>query len=271
MSIESRVAVITGASSGIGAALARQLAARGVRVGLLALPDAALEAEAEAIRARGGIAASAAADVTDRLATHAAVEQLAADLGPIDLMVLNAGIGLPTPAAAFSAAAMECLVRVNLLGAANAIEAVLPAMIERRRGHLVGMSSLTSLRGMPVASGYVATKAGLATLLEGLRVDLRAYGIAVTIVRPGFVRTPMTAGMAGSRLMMEVEPAARIIIRGIAARRREVSFPRSAAWIMGVVRHLPGAVYDRLVAGRVAGRIPQDLIERQLRPFQLQG
>jgi NAD(P)-dependent dehydrogenase (short-subunit alcohol dehydrogenase family) len=242
------VAVVTGASSGIGAALARQLAADGARVGLIALPDDALEAEAEAIRARGGTAVAAAADVSDPAAIRTALNRLTDELGPVDLLILNAGIGLGTPASSFSAEAFERMVRVNLLGAAYAIEVTLPQMLERRRGHLVGMSSLSSFRGQPFVSGYCATKAGLAILLEGLRIELRDKGIAVTTVRPGFVRTPMTAGFRSPRFIMDVEPAARIILSGIKARRPEVRFPWQMEWLMRLGSSLPCTVYDRLVA-----------------------
>lgn len=254
MRIESQTAVVTGASSGIGAALARQLAAAGMRIGLIALPDEALEVEAEGIRARGGIASAAPADVSDRVAVRAALKRLTVELGPIDLLILNAGIGMGTAVATFSAEAVESMVRVNLLGPVYAIEAILPQMLERRRGHLVGVSSLSSYRGQPLFSGYCATKAGLATLLEGLRIELRPHGIAVTTVRPGFVRTPMTAGFRAPRFMVETDAAARIIMQGIAARRPEVNFPWQSVLLMGLSRWLPCAVYDRLIAATMLSK-----------------
>src|SRR5690606_29984482 len=116
------------------------------------------------IRERGGKAVVAVADAADRDATHAAIERLAAELGPVDLLIANAGFALRTPAAGFSASALEAMVRVNLLGAAFAIEAILPAMLARGRGHLVGISSLASYRGLPGPAGYCATKAALSTL-----------------------------------------------------------------------------------------------------------
>jgi NAD(P)-dependent dehydrogenase (short-subunit alcohol dehydrogenase family) len=255
MRMTGRVAVVTGASSGIGAAVARRLAAAGARVGLIALPDPALAGEAEAIRERGGTAAAAAADVTDRAAVHDALDRLTRDLGPVDLLVLNAGIGMATRIDdPFSAEAVERLVRVNLLGPVYAIEAALPQMLERRRGHLVGVSSLSSYRGQPIFSGYCASKGGLATLLEGLRIELREYGIAVTTVRPGFVRTPMTAEARAPRFMLEADEAARIIMKGIAARRAEIDFPWQPALIAGLVRWLPSALYDRLAAATILAK-----------------
>jgi short-subunit dehydrogenase len=131
---------------------------------------------------------------------------------------------------------------------AYAIDAVLPAMLRRRGGHIVGVSSLSSRRGQPVFSGYCASKAGVATLLEGLRIELAPYGIAVTTVRPGFVRTPMTAAFKAPRFVMDVEPAARIILKAIAERRAEINFPWQAAIVTAIAQWLPNGIYDRLAA-----------------------
>ncbi len=249
-----QIVVVTGASSGIGAELSRQLAAAGAKVGLTARRAEALEALAAEIRHAGGTAAVAPADSTDPAATRAAIERLVVALGgPVDLLVANAGLGLSTPAAAFSAGEFEQMVRVNLLGAAYAIEAVLPAMLRNGRGHIVGISSLAAFRGLPGGSGYGATKAGLTTLLEGLRVELRPRGIAVTTVHPGYIRTPMTAGANHPQpFLMEVVPAARIILKGIERRRRTIDFPWRTAALMSLARLLPGAVWDR-VSVRFAG------------------
>jgi short-subunit dehydrogenase len=251
MRITSRTAVVTGASRGIGAELARQLAAAGVKVGLTARRAQALESLAGEIRAKGGTAAVAPADAADSVATRQAIARLAAELGPIDLLIVNAGVGLRTPGRAFSGETFERMVRVNLLGAAYAIEAVLPDMLRRGQGHLVGISSLAAYRGMRRGSGYCATKAGLTALLEGLRVDLVGRGIAVTAVHPGYVRTAMVAGTA-RRLpwLMDVGPAARLTLKGIAARRPYVAFPWAPAALMNLARILPTPISDRLV-GRV--------------------
>jgi short-subunit dehydrogenase len=245
--LRGQVAVITGASSGIGTALARNLAKAGVRVGLTARRTEALESLAGSIQAWGGTAVVAPADATDRVSTHAAIERVASELGPIDLLIANAGMGLSTPADHFSADDVEQLVRVNILGVAYAVEAVLPPMLARGRGHIVGISSLAAYRGLPGTGGYCATKAALSALLESLRVELRPKGIAVTTVHPGYVRTPMTE-RANHRMpfLMDVEHAARIISRGIAARRSEVNFPWPIAGFMALVRLLPNSIYDRL-------------------------
>lgn len=249
MSVGYRTAIITGASSGLGAELARQLALEGVSVGLSARREAELNAVATEIRAAGGTAQVVPADAADREATRRALEELASRLGAVDLLIANAGVGIKMSARDFSAADVEQMVRVNLLGAVYAIEAVLPGMLERGRGQIVGMSSLAGHRGLPGAAGYCATKAGLTTLLEGLRVELRGTGIGITTVHPGYVRTPMTARSDHPRpFLMEVEPAARTILRGIVARRRVVNFPVPMAALMGFVRAWPVWLYDPLAA-----------------------
>lgn len=245
MRIEGRVAVVTGASSGIGAELARQLAAAGLAVGLTARRTEPMEALASEVRSRGGTAAVATADAADVPATRQAIARLADALGPVDLLVANAGMVLETSAASFSATAVEKMLRVNVVGAAAAIEAVLPGMLERGRGHLVGISSLAGSRGLPGISGYSASKAALSTLLEGLRIDLRGRGVAVTAVHPGYVRTPMIEGTEHRRpFVVPVDRAARRILRGIAARRRVVNFPAPMAAAVALGRWLPGPLYE---------------------------
>jgi len=259
MKFAGEVVAITGASSGLGAEMARQLARAGLRVGLTARRSERLEGLAEAIRAEGGTAAVEPADAADPDATRSALAAIARRLGPIDLLIANAGVAEPTPGDVFPAGAFDRMVRVNLTGPAYAIEAVLPSMVERRRGQIVGISSLAGYRGLPGSAGYSATKAGLSALLEGLRPELRRLGIAVTTVHPGYVRTEMTAGQGHPMpFLMDAEAAARIILRGIAARRSRVDFPRPMAAFLGLVRLLPDFLYDpiaaRVMLGRGAGR-----------------
>lgn len=243
-----KVVLITGASSGIGAELARQLAANGARVGLTARRQELLEQIVGAIRNAGGIAACAPADALNHHATRRAITQLASDLGPVDTLIANAGLGNTTRASRFSADAINTIVQVNLVGAAVAIEAVLPAMLERCSGQIVGISSLAGYRGLPGSSGYCASKAGLTAMLEAMRVELRGAGVSVTTVHPGFVRTPMIAERKQpTPFAIDVEPAARIILRGIAAGKREINFPWTMAGVMRIARALPNPIYDRII------------------------
>ena len=245
----SDVAVITGASSGIGAELARRLALQGTKVGLTARRVDLLEEVAADIRGKGGIAEVAEADASDRLATKLAIESLAERLGPIDLLIANAGKGESWPSGEFSSEIVDRVVRVNLLGPCHAIETVLPGMIARKRGRIVGVSSLAGIRGIPGSAAYSASKAGLTALLESLRIELRLTGILVSIVHPGYVHTPMTANSDHPLpLIMNVESAARIILKGIERGRPRIDFPWPMVALTNFGRLLPAAIYDRLVS-----------------------
>jgi short-subunit dehydrogenase len=247
MKIAGEVAVVTGASSGLGAEMARQLAGAGLKVGLIARRTDELESVAASIRSGEGIAFVAPADAGDPVALRSAIDSIVEALGPVDLLIANAGVGIGFMARDFSAESFDRMVRVNLSSVGYAIEAVLPSMLERRRGQIVGISSLAAFRGFPGSAGYCSTKAGLSALLEGLRPELKRSGIAVTTVHPGYVRTPMTARASTLQpLIMDVEPAVRIILRGVAARRSRVDFPWRMARFVGLVRLLPDAIFDRL-------------------------
>jgi short-subunit dehydrogenase len=255
MRFKAETAIITGASSGLGAEMAIQLASSGVRVGLTARREPELKALAESIRQAGGTAFVAPGDAADPASTRAAMTQLAGQLGHVDLLIANAGVALHFTAKKFIAENFDQMVRVNLTGVAYAIEAVLPGMIDRRQGQIVGVSSIASFRSTPGSQGYCATKAGLSNLLEGLRADLRGSGVSVTTVHPGFVRTPMTAG-GGLRqpFLMNVEPAAQIILRGIAKGKRRIDFPWQTAALAKSVCYLPDWLYDRIAGPIVNGK-----------------
>src|SRR5262249_7925676 len=182
----------------------------------------------------------AAADVGDRAQTLAAIRRLAAQLGPADLLIANAGVGMPTLLDPMNISDIETMVRVNLLGVVYAIEAVLPDMLRCRRGHLAAVSSLAAYKGMPGESAYCASKAAVNTYLEGLRIHLRDKGIAVTTLCPGFVRTPMTAiNEFHMPWLLEAEEAARRIVRALARRRKVYNFPWQTALLIKLTRWLP--------------------------------
>lgn len=253
-----RVAVVTGASSGIGRALALELARGGYDVGLTARRAARLVSLAAAIRAIGARAEYAIADATRREETRAALQALAQRLGPIDLLVANAGVSIGTPALTPDAETLETEFRVNVFGAFYAIEAVIPSMRERGSGHVVAISSLASYRGLPGAAGYCATKAALTRLVEGMRPDWARAGIAATTVHPGFVRSEMAdRNRFRMPLLMDTDRAAVLIARAIRRRKKVYEFPRRMSILVRLVlRHLP----DRLLAGRV--RADKELPDR---------
>jgi short-subunit dehydrogenase len=242
------VALITGASSGIGLALARRLAGEGTKVALVARRKDLLDGAAGEIRAAGGTALAIPCDVRERMPTHAAIATAARELGPIDLLIANAGVGHAIHAESFDAALFEDTLRTNLLGPVYAVEAVLPAMLTRHSGHIVGVSSLAAYRGFPVTHAYCASKSALNAFLEGLRAEVADRGIRITTVCPGFVRTPMTAkNTVAMPFLLEADEAARRILRAVRAGRRVYNFPWPMAALMRLVRILPNAVLDRAV------------------------
>ncbi len=240
--------VITGASGGLGEALARELGRRGHKLGLIARRADRLEALAVAIRASGGQAVVAPADVTDAASVRAAVTAIVEAFGPIDIAVANAGGGAHTPATRFLAEDVSRVFRLNVDGVANLFEAVLPSMIERKSGQLVGISSLAAWRGIPPSSAYSASKAAVTTLLEAMRVELGPLGVTVTTVHPGFVKTDLTAkNKFNMPFLLEANDAGYRMADGILARKREVNFPFQLTWIMRVVRWLPAPLFEWLM------------------------
>jgi short-subunit dehydrogenase len=254
-----RAAVVTGASSGIGLALAKALAAEGYRVGLVARRRAPMEEAAKEILASGGTAAVATADVGDLPQLRRAIDDLARVHGPADLLIANAGVGVPTTLDPVNIDAVEETFRVNVLGVVYAIDAVLPAMLARGSGHIVAVSSLAGYKGLPGESAYCASKAAVNSYMEGLRVQVRTRGIAVTTVCPGFVHTPMTSPNTFKMpFVLEADDAAARIIRALRRRPKVYNFP----WPMAVVMRLSRLAPDWLVA-----RLFQDYLQHPPMPI----
>lgn len=242
--------VLTGASSGIGRALAERLAGPGVALLLIARDEGRLAETAAAVRARGGAAETAALDVADRDATAAALAAFDA-AGPVDLVIANAGVslGLGPGRTPEDADAARRLWAVNLFGALNTVEPLLPAMIARRRGAVALMSSMAAIRPLPDMPSYSASKAALRALGEAWRSWLAPQGVAVTVICPGFVTSPMSARHRGFK-PFEVAPerAAELIARGLARGAPYVTFPWPLALLSWLDRRLPPRLAD--LAGR---------------------
>jgi short-subunit dehydrogenase len=255
-SFANRVVLITGAASGIGAALARRMAAEGANIAAL---DRASEPLALLARECPG-AVWAVADVTNRLSLNQAVAELSGKLGPVEMLIACAGIGIQTSAPTWNAADFESVIQINLIGVANSIAAVMPGMIQRRQGHLVALSSLASFRGIPFLAGYCASKAGVNALMDSLRCDLRGSGVSVTTICPGFIRTPMTTQLEGAGVpMLSLETAVEKMLRAIRRKKAFVAFPAKAAWQLRVMNHLPRWLADRsLLSGRRRLPVPEN-------------
>ncbi len=244
-----RVAWVTGASSGIGRAVALRLAQAGWRVAASARRGDALDSLAAEARAQGGVVVPVPLDVTDAAAVAGAVGRIEEELGPIGLALLNAGTYEPMPAAQFSTGLLRRLLELNLMGTANGLEALLPRMMARGAGRIAVTASLAGYRGLPLAGAYGASKAALMNLAEALRPELQAHGVTLQVVNPGFVRTPLTdRNDFPMPFLVSADQAATAILRGFDSSRFEIAFPWRFAMMLKLARMLPDRLYFRLTA-----------------------
>jgi len=245
---------ITGASSGIGASLARHYGSRGATLGLVARREGAL---AEVGRAAGSPFEAYACDVRDLGAVDAAARDFIGRHGVPDVVIANAGISHGTLTEyAEDARAFAEILEVNVLGMVHTFHPFVEPMRRRGGGTLAGIASVAGLRGLPGASAYSASKAAAIRYLEALRVEMRATGVRVTTVCPGYVASAMTArNPYPMPFLLEADEAARRIARIIDSGRSFAVVPWQMAIAGRILALLPDAVYDRL-AGR-AGRKPR--------------
>lgn len=243
----TKLAVITGASSGIGAALACELSRRGWSIALLARRADLLEEVRKTIATP---AVAIACDVTDAAAVERAVRRGESELGgPFDLAIANAGVSIPGHGTKFKLADADQTIRVNVIGMMNLFAAVIPSMVERQAGRFAGVASIAGLRGLPTAAAYSASKAAMHNFLEANRIELAPYGVGVTTVNPGFIATPMTEkNKFKMPFLMRVDDAARRIADGIERGKRVVEFPLPMSILMRMMRLVPDALYDRMTA-----------------------
>jgi short-subunit dehydrogenase len=246
----NKVVLITGASSGIGRALAVELGRRGARVGLFARRTELLLEVAEEIERAGGKALVLTGDVRSMTNVDEAAARMREHWEHIDVLVANSGTGVVAPATSLRAQEATDIISINTIGVINSVAAVLPGMLARGEGQLVAISSLAAFRGLPKSAAYSASKAAVSTFFESLRVDLQGTGVGVTIIHPGFIKTPLTADRKGKLLfLMELDAAIKHIIRAIEQRRRTYAFPWQLATLVRLARWMPDALYDRLAAG----------------------
>ncbi len=242
-----RSIVITGGSSGLGAALARAYAAPGVRLALTGRDAGRLAAVAEDCAARGADVRSDAIDVLEG-------ERLAAWIGacdaaaPLDLLIANAGISAGTGGGGEDGAQARRIMAVNVDGVLNSVLPALPLMQARRRGQIAIMSSLAAFRGFPGAPAYCASKAAIRVWGEALRGHVAGEGIAVSVVCPGYVKTPMTAvNRFPMPMLMESDKAAQFIRRGLARNRARIAFPWPMYALVRLIAALPPGLTDPLL------------------------
>ncbi len=251
--LAGKVAVVTGASSGIGAATAKALAREGVEVALLARREDRLQAVAEEIRRHGGDALVCPADVVDPVAVQAVMERVPGQWGRIDLLINNAGQGLAAPFEATTAVELRTLLELNLVSVLTATQAVLPGMLKAGSGHVINVSSVVGRRGLPFRSAYSATKFALVGLTECLRLELKGSGIHVSLIYPIYTETEFhdveRKKIRPNRYgpVQSAEQVARAIVR-CARRPRPEVYPYRPARILAVLSALAPGLVDRMMA-----------------------
>ncbi len=241
------IAWITGASSGIGAAVAERLVADGWTVAITARGADKLTALAAL---HPGKMIAAPCDTTDSAAMKATLARIETESGrKVALAMFNAGAWQEMGAGDFDLAAFRTMVETNMIGTATGIDAVMPAMMARRSGQIAIVASVAGYRGLPRAVAYGATKAGLIAMAESLKFDLDRAGVMLTLVNPGFVKTAMTAANKFPMpFLLEVDDAADRIVRGLARGGFEVTFPWQLAWPLKVLQILPARLFFWLVS-----------------------
>ena len=237
--------MITGASAGIGRGLALEIASRGGHLALLARREDLLNELVDEAKQRNVKAVAATADVRDAKAVRQAADVFRRELGPIDILIANAGIGTSDHATRLTPEHAANVIGINVLGAVNSVAAVLPEMVERKQGRLVAISSLAAYRGLAKSAAYCASKSALTAYFESLRIDLRHTGVGVTIIHPGFIKTALTSGR-GAKMpyLMELEDGVKRIVSAIEKEKKIYAFPWQLATIVRASMLMPVAMYD---------------------------
>jgi short-subunit dehydrogenase len=234
------IALITGASSGIGRATARELAQRGVHVVLTSRREDRLQELASEIASAGGTVTVRRLDVTDRQALRGTVADIERQCGVIEILVANAGEYIRGEAATLGSRPFEQSMAINFYGALDLIYEVLPSMLRRKAGHIVVVSTVDAKKGLPLDAPYVAAKAAITGFMDVLRQELRGSGVHVTTVLPGRVDTPMIQHLRVPWISPKISPnrVARALVRAIERNRAEVIVP----WVGPKTLLLAGAV-----------------------------
>jgi short-subunit dehydrogenase len=238
--------LITGASSGLGTALALAYARAGVTLHLGGRDEARLRVVAEACDAQGAAVFIKPVDVTDAQAMGRWIAEAEAK-APLDLVIANAGISAGTSGGGETDAQVRAIFAANVDGVINTVMPAVPLMTARGRGTIAIMSSLAGFRGLPGAPAYCASKAAVRVWGEGLRAELAASGVSVSVICPGFVVTPMTAvNRFKMPFLMTASQAASVIKAGLEAGKGRIAFPWQMHLLIRVVACLPSALVDRL-------------------------
>ncbi len=246
-----RIVWITGASSGIGKALALLYAARGEQVAISARSEDALKQLAST---NANIHAYPL-DITDADAANATVSRIEAELGAMSLAILNAGVWSQMGVDEFDTAKIRKGMEVNFGGTVNCVGALIGPMTQRRSGHIAIVASVAGYVGLPQSLAYGPTKAALISFAESLKPDLDRYGVALSVINPGFVETPMTAvNDFEMPFIISAEDAAQRIAKGLDRGKFEIAFPWQLVSSLKALRKLPYSAFFRISRGMIEKR-----------------
>ena len=248
MKKEQKLVWITGASSGIGAALAQEMVGRGYRVAITARSIDKLDAVAEGLE---GIR-SYAGDITNAAAMEKVVSKIENDLGHIDIAVLNAGSYVRDTAKTFSIENFENHINLNLIGTIKSLAPIMSRFRERKGGHIAIVSSVAGMRGLPGSLSYGASKGALINFTEALYMELKPYDVKVQLVNPGFVKTPLTdKNKFEMPMLMPVDKAAKAFADGLESHKFEITFPWAFVFMKKIIDLLPNKIYLWLIGKAV--------------------
>lgn len=254
MELKDKNIVLTGASSGIGFALAKKLAKEECNLALASRRIDILDDLAKELRTFGKDVYTVKCDVSKKENVKEAISYIRNNFSKIDVAVFNSGISY-RGAADGAEDKYEQVIKVNLLGLIYCIEEILDDFKKNKNGIIAGVSSLADSRGFPLSSYYSASKSGATKYLESLRVELRSYNVKVLTIKPGFVRTPMTdKNEFYMPFLMDVNKAADIIIKGIKKEKTIIQFPLPIVLGSKIIRIMPNRLYDFLMSKRLPSK-----------------
>ncbi|QQS35575.1 MAG: SDR family NAD(P)-dependent oxidoreductase [Ignavibacteriales bacterium] len=255
MKLKSINILLTGASSGIGYALAKRLAAEGANLALASRSKDTLDKLANELSSSTNKIAVHYCDVSDKSSIVDCVKNVTNDFGTIDIAILNSGVSIRSQSSETKSGIAENIFAVNTLSIHHFNEALLPVFKKNKESMLVGVTSLADVRGFPGSGLYSASKAAASTLLECMRIELKKLNIKVIIVKPGFVKTPMTdKNEFLMPFMLTADKAAHIIVKGIKREKKIISFPFPIVWSTKILRVMPDWLFDFLLSCKLPAK-----------------
>lgn len=248
MNLKNKVVLLTGASSGIGEAVARKLADEGALLALIARRKEIIDKFAQKLEIKTRVS-SYKCDVTNPEEVKNIYRQIKIDFGKVDIAFLNSGVSFRTDINNFSSEKARQTFDTNVMGIINFVEFLLPDFIADRNGIIAGVSSLADSRGFPKSGFYCASKSAASIFLESLRIELKPYNVKVITIRPGFVRTPMTdKNEFFMPLLMEPDKAADIIVKGIKKEKKKIQFPFAISFAVKILKIMPDNLFEYLAS-----------------------